>query len=127
MTMTLAGSVVVAMAALGAGCTHDPVRQQAEAAMSRTTPAGADRPFLSALTRNGMSVEYRWTLSVATGWPTYAKWAADQLSPMFTCRESALAVECVRTATGDTFSVRLSLANPDAPHDVSGVFTARPN
>lgn len=127
MTMPLAGSAVIVMAALGAGCTHDPVRQQAEAAMSRTTPAGADRPFLSAPTRTGMSIEYRWTLTLATAWPTYAMWAADQLSPMFTCRELPDAVECVRAATGDSFSVRLSIPNPNTPNEVTGVFTARPN
>lgn len=46
---------------------------------------------------------------MATAWPTYAMWAADQLSPTFTCRQAPYTVECVRTATGDTFSVRLSL------------------
>jgi hypothetical protein len=44
--------------------------------------------------------------------------------PTFTWRESVHAVEWVRTATGDSSSVRLSLPNPDAPHDVTGVFKA---
>lgn len=74
-----------------------------------------------------MSVEYTWTVQISTAWPTYAKWAADQLSPMFICRESPHAVECVRTQSGDSFTVRLNLPNPTDPHDVAGVFTARPN
>ncbi len=125
--ITPASGVVLVLIAFCAGCARDPIRQQAEAVMTRTTPAGADRPALSAPTRDGMTVEYTWSLRVATAWPAYAKWAADQLSPTFSCRESPHIVECVRMGTGDSFHVRLSLPNPDDPHEVIGVFTARPN
>lgn len=39
----------------------------------------------------------RCTLRLASAWPMYPKWVADQLSPTFTWRESAHAVEwCAR-------------------------------
>ena len=125
--ITPACGVVLVTVALCVGCARDPIRQQAEAVMSRTTPAGADRPFLSAPSRDGMTLEYTWRLRVATVWPTYAKWAADQLSQAFTCRESQYVVECVRTGAGDSFTVRLSLPDPSEPHEVAVIFTARPN
>ena len=119
--------VVFVISALCVACVGDPIRREAEAVMARTTPAGAERPSLSAPTRGRMSVEYTWVVQITTPWPTYAKWAANRLSPMFTCRESAHAVECVRTVTGDTLTVRLSLLNPSDAHTVYGVFTARPD
>ncbi len=117
----------LAIAALCAGCAREAVRTEADSVMSRTTPRGSARPVLSPPTRQGLAVEYTWALRVATPWPAYARWATDRLAPAFTCHQFPRVVECVRRTTGDSFVVRLSVPDPDDPHHVAGVFTARPH